>query len=263
MRVDFSSNSSGAITTAGGNVTLAHTGNVTVGAGITTGGGAFASSGVAFDNTTAGAIITGGGNVTINHTGLVQFDAAINAAGGNATIISDSIVKGTDPSTLTADRQSRGKYLDRRGRSRCPKDRRSHFERGSRQRHRHYASQRGDARHRFFGGGDHHHEHHRQYHAGHSRSRISHRCYRSVHRNNGGRHSQRNGGSFTNISVGAGGAVTLSATAGAGAITGITVATDTRDAHLQSCGWCYRSSECHSRGEPRQGAFLGSIRLAT
>jgi len=98
-------NTGGAFTTTGGNVTLTHTGNVKVGAAITTGTGTFASSGVNFNNTTAGAITTAGGNVTINHTGLVKLDAAINAVAGslgNATIIGSSIVKGTDPSTLTA-----------------------------------------------------------------------------------------------------------------------------------------------------------------
>ncbi|MBE0619266.1 MAG: filamentous hemagglutinin N-terminal domain-containing protein, partial [Burkholderiales bacterium] len=99
--VDFN-NTSGAITTSGGNVTLTHTGNVTVGAAITTATGSFASSGVIFNNTTAGAITTGGGDVTINHSGMVTLDAAINAAAGNATIIGDSIVNGTAASTLTA-----------------------------------------------------------------------------------------------------------------------------------------------------------------
>ena len=234
--VDFSSNSSGAITTAGGNVTLAHTGNVTVGAGITTGGGAFASSGVAFDNTTAGAIITGGGNVTINHTGLVQFDAAINAAGGNATIISDSIVKGTDPSTLTAATANLAPANTSIGvgGAGALKTDVATLNAVAGNDIVINASQRGDARHRFLGGAITITNTTGNITLGTPAAGLVTAVTGVSIATTAGDILSGTGGSFTNISVGAGGAVTLSATAGAGAITGITVATDTPGTHTYS-----------------------------
>ena len=86
--------------TAGQNDQNTAWGSVVVTGAIDTLGGTFQSSGINFSN--AGIITTTGGNVTLTHTGNVTVGAAINAGAGNATIIGNSIVKGTAASTLTA-----------------------------------------------------------------------------------------------------------------------------------------------------------------
>jgi hypothetical protein len=65
-----------------GDVTLNHTGAVTIGAQVTLAGGNVTSSGTSFNNT-SGPISTAGGDVTLNHSAAVAIGAAIDLDGGS------------------------------------------------------------------------------------------------------------------------------------------------------------------------------------
>jgi hypothetical protein len=64
-----------------GDVTINHTGTVTIGAEVTLAGGNFSSDGASFDNT-GGPISTAGGNVTLDHSDAATIGAAVSLAGG-------------------------------------------------------------------------------------------------------------------------------------------------------------------------------------
>ena len=78
--VGYTQTGSGAITTAGGNVTLTHTGNVGLDGTIDAGTGSFASSGVGFTQASTGSITAVG--ATLTHTGNVAVDGTVNAGTG-------------------------------------------------------------------------------------------------------------------------------------------------------------------------------------
>ncbi|MEK7413842.1 MAG: hypothetical protein AAB263_11060, partial [Planctomycetota bacterium] len=59
-------------------------GGVVVASAISTNGGTFTSSGLAFNNT-GGTITTSGGNIQVNHTGTVTLGADLNAGAGTIT----------------------------------------------------------------------------------------------------------------------------------------------------------------------------------
>jgi filamentous hemagglutinin family protein len=80
----FTSNSTGTITTGGGDVIISNSGAITIDAPVTTGGGSFTqTSGSSFASNTTGTITTGGGGITLQDFGQITNGGIVNTGGGN------------------------------------------------------------------------------------------------------------------------------------------------------------------------------------
>jgi filamentous hemagglutinin family protein len=66
--------------------------NFVSGGNVTTGGGAFTSSGIAFNNAAGADITTGGGNVTLNHTGVVTIPGIVDAGAGSVSVTASDVL---------------------------------------------------------------------------------------------------------------------------------------------------------------------------
>lgn len=90
---EYTQNQSGSITTHGGAYVINNSGEISIGAAVNTGGGAFeALNAVEFTNESNGTINTGGGTVTIvtNSSEGVQLNAAVDTGGGGFVVSTEA-----------------------------------------------------------------------------------------------------------------------------------------------------------------------------